>query len=136
MVNHVPDPMKPLWHLQLLIWAENEGKTGTLGVSVANIYPHWGSLRHFLRVIALLLYTLHTISTYADSCLGLKLKIVLILRIKVPPDGHTRWTFFAYYPHYTLNLYKVASEPSEIPRFGPKKPYLHEKFDTPNYSIC
>ena len=48
-------------------------------------------------------------------------------------SGHTRWTFFAYYPHDTLNLYKVASEPSEIPKFGPKKPYLHEKFDNPGY---
>ena len=49
----------------------------------------------------------------------------------MPPDGHTQWTFFAYYPHHTLNLYKVASEPSELPRFGPNKPYLLEKFDTP-----
>ena len=27
---------------------------------------------------------------------------------------------FCYYPHYTLNMYNVAAEPSEIPRFGPK----------------
>ena len=51
-----------------------------------------------------IIYLAHHLHIYADSCLGLKPKIVLTLRIKVPPDGHTRWTLFAYYPHYTLNL--------------------------------
>ena len=30
--------------------------------------------------------------------------------------------------HNTLDLYKVASKLSEISKFGPNKPYLHEKF--------
>ena len=48
------------------------------------------------------------------------------------PGGH----FFAYYLQYMLHLYKVALEPSELPRFGPTKPYLLERFDIPKLFMC
>ena len=49
--------------------------------SVVMNYPHIGTLSNFLRTTSMLLHAMGTISTYGDSCLGVKFKIVLILRI-------------------------------------------------------
>jgi len=52
-------------------------------------YPQIGTFRDFLRVLAMVIHAMATISTNADSCLGQNSKIVLILRINFP---NTRWT--------------------------------------------
>ena len=57
-------------------------------------YPHGANSRDIVRVIWIFLYALDTILTYGYSCLGLKSKNELILRINISPDGHTRWTFY------------------------------------------
>ena len=104
--------------------------------SVVMNYPHIGTLSNFLRITSMLLYALGTISTYGDSCLGVKFKIVLILRINWPTDGHNRWTFFAYYPHFMLLLHKLTFKPSGIARFDPTlRPInlVHNKFGYNNF---
>ena len=56
-------------------------------------YPHGLNSRDFLKVTWILLHALDTILTYANSCLGLKCKNVVILRINLSPDGQNRWKF-------------------------------------------
>lgn len=104
--------------------------------SVVMNYPHIGTLSNFLRITSMLLYAMGTISTYGDSCLGVKFKIVLILRINWPTDGHNRWTFFAYYPHFMLLLHKLTFKPSGIARFDPIKPYQASKLEFHKYLMC
>ena len=57
-------------------------------------YPHGANSRDIVRVIWTFLYALDTILTYGYSCLGLKSKNELMLRINISPDGHTQWTFY------------------------------------------
>ena len=60
-------------------------------------YPQTGTLRDFLRLLAMVIHAMATISTNANSCLGQISKLVLILRINFPHTRRTgkdiRWTF-------------------------------------------
>ena len=50
-------------------------------------HSHGVNSRDFLRGIGTLLHALDSITTFVNSCLYQKSKIVLILRINLSPDG-------------------------------------------------
>jgi hypothetical protein len=73
----------------------------------------------FFGAYVMLLHAMDTISTHGNIGFVQKFKIVLILRIKLPIDGHNRWTFFAYHLHFVLLLQKMNFKLTGRGRFYP-----------------